>query len=706
MLARILKVTILINIYLMLLACGRQDEPVVPAPFPPIVEPFCLEGNPYETFKVTEGILVGDIAFSFDYDRFEYEMGVNHFTDSLSFELPPFNRLFVPDVLSSLSEQQIGNTRALLSDEQLSRLRGANISLSALTSELVFDMGGESQSIVSETDSAELNQEIPLSVGINEIVVKYTAKIEIPYSGAECDLASDITDTELETLTRAIDVVYEYNFSINRESRSDVELSRLEHDTSTLGVNALESRNVSISENILVLGVPFEDSDSRGSFLESELRLDVSSSIINELAPDSGAVFVYTRDDGDSEWGLSAYIKAPNSDPGDMFGYSVSLHGDVLAVSAPGEDSASSQIFFATPSQELLNAQNSNQAINSGAVYLFELENGVSWNEIAYIKPNENLPAIDNYNNSFGEKLVLSDKYLVVGAPKEDSNLGEAGNVELPNSGAVYVYHVPSNNLLAPQYGSLTYSGVIKAGEAGEGDGFGSSIALEAGLLYISSPYEDGGSNAILSLFDGATIPENDPRLDNTNSNSGAVYVYQADTSITDKAVFEPVSYIKASNPDSGDRFGLQLAASGLQLAVSAPYEDGAGTGFNRELSSNSITDSGAVYVFTQDGISNKLFENVYIKPPASAENSLFGSALAFKSNNLVVGHPYYNPSDVVNAGEAIIYTRNALADTWAHLASVFSDNSGRQLGSSVAMDGDSIAIASKSNSIPVIVAQ
>ena len=53
---------------------------------------------------------------------------------------------------------------------------------------------------------------------------------------------------------------------------------------------------------------------------------------------------MFTR--GGATWGQKFYVKAPNSGFGDLFGNSVALSGDgvILAVGAPGEDSAATGI--------------------------------------------------------------------------------------------------------------------------------------------------------------------------------------------------------------------------------------------------------------------------------------------------------------------------------------------------------------------------
>ena len=78
----------------------------------------------------------------------------------------------------------------------------------------------------------------------------------------------------------------------------------------------------------------------------------------------------------------------------------------------------------------------------------------------------------------------------------------------------------------------------------------------------------------------------------------------------------DPV-YVKASNTEQGDSFGTAVALSqdGNTLAVSAPFENSAATGFNDNENNqkqdcvydpqtdttngeNCATDSGAVYVY------------------------------------------------------------------------------------------------------------
>jgi hypothetical protein len=59
-------------------------------------------------------------------------------------------------------------------------------------------------------------------------------------------------------------------------------------------------------------------------------------------------------------------------------------------------------------------------------------------------------------------------------------------------------------------------------------------------------------------------------------------------------------AYVKASNTDAGDGFGLFLtiSADGSTFAVSADDESSSATGVDGDQTSNDARFSGAVYVF------------------------------------------------------------------------------------------------------------
>ncbi|NCP78886.1 MAG: alpha/beta hydrolase, partial [Desulfuromonadales bacterium] len=84
---------------------------------------------------------------------------------------------------------------------------------------------------------------------------------------------------------------------------------------------------VSLSGDTLVVGAYLEDSNAIG----------VDGNQADNSASDSGAVYVFTRNG--TTWSQQAYLKASNTEAGDLFGNAVSLSGDTLVVGAYLEDS-------------------------------------------------------------------------------------------------------------------------------------------------------------------------------------------------------------------------------------------------------------------------------------------------------------------------------------------------------------------------------
>jgi hypothetical protein len=172
--------------------------------------------------------------------------------------------------------------------------------------------------------------------------------------------------------------------------------------------------------NTLAVGAIFEDSAATG----------IGGNQADNTATDSGAAYVFTRG---AAWSQQAYVKASNTDAGDVFGDAAALSGDgnTLAVGARFEDS---------PATGIGGNQANNTATDSGAVYVFT-RGGAAWSQQAYVKAS-NTGAADQ----FGWAVALSGdgNTLAVGAFSEDSPATGIGGDQADNSaqqaGAVYLY--------------------------------------------------------------------------------------------------------------------------------------------------------------------------------------------------------------------------------------------------------------------------
>src|SRR5437867_10655969 len=60
-------------------------------------------------------------------------------------------------------------------------------------------------------------------------------------------------------------------------------------------------------------------------------------------------------------------------------------------------------------------------------------------------------------------------------------------------------------------------------------------------------------------------------------------------------------AYLKASNAEAGDNFGLAVAVSGDTMVVGAWREDSKANTVNGDQNDNTITNSGAAYVFVRN---------------------------------------------------------------------------------------------------------
>jgi hypothetical protein len=348
--------------------------------------------------------------------------------------------------------------------------------------------------------------------------------------------------------------------------------------------------SVAVWEDTLAIGNPYAG--------------DIVSGVTNR-----GYVYIYRRTN--NSWVEEAYLTAPAGDSNDQFGTSVSLWGDTLAVGAVGESSAATGVN---------GDQTDNNAAGSGAAYVFRRAES-SWQLEAYIKAS-NTEAQD----AFGSHLALWGDTLVVGAPGEDSAARSAHGDQVDNaasgSGAGYVFR---------RFGaSWVQEAYLKASNTDPNDAFGDRLALWNDTLAVSALGEDGGFAGI----DG-------DQMDNSLDRSGAVYMFQRSG-----LDWTQDAYIKASNPDAVDLFGISLALWGDTLAVGATGEDSGATGIGGNQHDASALSSGAVYLYHHT--SDSWVQSTYVKASnaegkqdvviSGCQGDLFGRSVAVWEQRLVAG--------------------------------------------------------------------
>lgn len=416
---------------------------------------------------------------------------------------------------------------------------------------------------------------------------------------------------------------------------------------------------VSADGNTLVVGAPSEASNATG------INADGQG---NDSVPGAGAVYVFTRHGG--AWSQQAYIKASNTQAGDLFGYAVALSADgsTLAVGAPGEDS-----------NAMMNEAN-NDADDAGAVYVYA-RSGNAWMQQAYVKASN-----AGVDDQFGEAVAMSadGNTLVAGAPQEDSNtMADEASNDANDAGAVYVYARSGN--------AWTQQAYVKASNAEAGDRFGAAVVVSGDGLTLAVGAHGENSAA-----------QNNP-ADNSVGDAGAVYVYTRSNT-----VWTQQAYVKASNPGPDDRFGwgVAMSADGATLAVGARGESSNATGINPPggEADNSAVSAGAAYVYIRSG--DAWAQQAYVKASNAEVGDRFGSAVALSGNGLTLavgasleagnatgidGNQADNSAS--NAGATYVYARNGTV--WSQRAYVKAVNTGAQdqFGYAVALSGDGASL-------------
>ena len=313
------------------------------------------------------------------------------------------------------------------------------------------------------------------------------------------------------------------------------------------GLADLFGYSVAVSGDTVVVGAPYEDSNTTGV-----------NSTPNESAAQAGAAYVFTR--SGTVWSQQAYLKASNSGSSDQFGNSVDVSGDAIAIGAPHEDSITTGV----------NSTPDNSASNAGAAYVFT-RGGTTWTQQAYLKASNT-----GANDEFGWSVALSSDTMVAGARYEGSNttgVNSTPNESAAQAGAAYVFTRAGTVWSQQAY--------LKASNTGATDQFGTSVAVAEDTLVIGAPNEDS-----------STIGVNSSQ-NNSATDAGAAYVF---TRIG--MTWSQQAYLKASNSGGNDGFGISVAVSGDTVAVGSQSEDSGTTGVN-STPNESTSQAGAAYVFT-----------------------------------------------------------------------------------------------------------
>jgi trimeric autotransporter adhesin len=428
---------------------------------------------------------------------------------------------------------------------------------------------------------------------------------------------------------------------------------------------------ISADGNTMAVGAPHEAGGSAGA----------NGNQRDNSLFDAGAVYVFTR--SGTGWTQQAYLKASNPRGSAEFGHVVALSadGNTLAVSAYWEPSNAKGI----------NGDQKDESIpQAGAIYVFT-RRGAAWTQQAYIKASNTGEAgtADTFGegDQFAFSLALSadGNTLAAGALTEDSAASGINGNQADNSatsaGAVYVFTRTGTAWSQQAY--------VKSANIRAGDLFGISVALTAdgNMLAVGAFDEDGSARGVNGT------------PDNRANGSGAAYVFTRAG-----AAWSQQAYVKASNGESQDSFGVSVALNddGTTLLVGSLDEDCTATGPTPATACASDMKEdlsmGAAYVFVRTGTAWS--QQAFLKASNTSPNDWFGSrvALSGDGNLAVVGAALEDGAargingrqDQKTAGEAgALYVFRRAGTAWTQAAYVKGANTEAfdEFSSSIAMD-------------------
>jgi hypothetical protein len=380
-----------------------------------------------------------------------------------------------------------------------------------------------------------------------------------------------------------------------REGTTWIQQAYIKPSTSSTG-HFWFGLSVAISGDTMVVGAPMESSNASG----------INGNQNDNSLPQAGAAYVFVREG--TTWSQQAYLKASNPSRGDQFGFSVAISGDTIVVGSRFESSTSSGVN---------GEQNDDVLAASGAAYVF-VRNGVTWTQQAFLKASNNDGCCLPHADLFGTSVAISDDTIIVGAPGEDSSSSGVNGNQNDNgrsaSGAAYIF--------VRRGTTWTQQAYLKASNPDTGDLFGESVAISGQTAVVGSSFESSNATGV-----------NGDQNDNTAFIAGAAYVF-----VRNRENWSQEAYLKASNTEASDRFGLSLSVSGDTVVIGAETEDSNATGVNGPQNNNDLPYSGAAYVFARhDGHWTQL---AYLKSLNTAQNAGFGRGIAISGNTIAVGAP------------------------------------------------------------------
>ena len=309
----------------------------------------------------------------------------------------------------------------------------------------------------------------------------------------------------------------------------------------------------------------------------------VVGSLNDAQAVDAGAAYVFKYDG--SNWVESQKLIADDAAGSSFFGWSVAVHGDAIAVGAIGDHEA---------------------GIGAGAVYFFRYDPVTGlWNQ------QQKLTAADPTDtDEFGSTIALDSEVLVVGVERADT----AGT----SSGAAYVFEYDTD------LAAWTQRQKLIASDAAPDDRFAHAVAVRDDLIVCGAYRKDRDPGAL---------------------NTGAAYVFRYDPATT---LWTQEHVLSSPDTETEDWLAFAVAVQPDTIVLGAPKDDTLGE------------DAGAIYTFRHDG--SAWGPGRKITASDGQTGDIFGWAAAVSDSLALVG-AHMHSQDGSESGAAYLISLTGLDD-------------------------------------------
>lgn len=328
---------------------------------------------------------------------------------------------------------------------------------------------------------------------------------------------------------------------------------------------------------------------------------------------DVGSAYVYELQG--STWVQTATLSPTPAGAGDEFGFKVAIEGDTAVISAPLADNA--------------------VGADAGSVFLFRKLFG-TWTQV------DRLDALDagvgggGAGDEFGASVSISNGYLVVGSPYEDSS----GS----NAGAAYVYSQTS--------GGFTWQAKLAGSGTSASDYFGRSVANIGDTVLV------GGYGDFFAAFA-----------------AGSAYVFEQDP--MQAGTWVQTAQLSHPAPGHSDYFGFAVAMAD-NVGLVGSYLDNNVNG----------TDSGSMFAFRRDenGTPSDKTDDLWLQAHSGelldgvpGTNDRFATEIAVAGDTLIVGE---------YLGDAVAGAEAGTATLWSSSGTDFPSISGSPDSISISAGG------------------